>query len=68
MEEIKIGFLRGIGFFLAMLFIGIITIISILIFIKIRNIEFELPKFNKGECISYNYKNGKKVCAAYEND
>ena len=68
MEEIKIGFLRGIGFYLSSLFIGLIGfLITILVFFII-NSDFQLPKKDRGKCISYNYKNGEKVCAKYENE
>lgn len=59
MEEIKIGFLRGIGFFLSSLFITLIlSIIGVIIFYTIF-----VPK---RECISWNYENNKKVCAKYD--
>lgn len=59
MKEIKVGFLRGIGYFLSCIFISfILGLISIIIFYI-----FIIPK---RKCISWNYQNDKKVCAKYE--
>lgn len=59
MKEIKIGFLRGIGYMLSSVVVG--GIVGFLIWI----IFFNGVLFKK-ECVSWNYRNGEKVCAKYK--
>lgn len=60
MNEIKIGFLRGIGFILAIL------VISILIGFAIWLLIFNIFKSNDKKCIAYATINNNKVCVQYE--
>ena len=59
MEEIKIGFLRGIGFYLSTVFIGLI--IGIIVFLT-----FYIYRIFTRECIYTDYVNGKHVCLEYK--